>query len=259
MTGAPPAEAFMAVNVGPYVEHELESHSHLAVTDFVLVAHGKALALEAGGPQTYDDPLYQSWYRSPAAHNVVTLPGEDMATDRRCAVDEFTMDGPVTVLRAHHHGYSRRVDRRILFVAGDPEYWLISDTVDGSGPATWSILGPTPWEQTAGGFAGDDLHVLPAHGDVTARREVHIGLLPGAEKAAHGPLHALRLDSPNGRFDVLLAASAAPPRLVECADGWQITTDSVTDVVQAGQWERRDLRGQVVAAAQWQEAPREQA
>jgi heparinase II/III-like protein len=263
LAGPPPANTFMAVNVGPYVEHELESHSHFAVTDFVLVAYDEPLAIEAGGPQTYDDPLYQSWYRSPAAHNMVTVPGETVATDRRCVLDEFTVADPVTVLCAHHHGYAHRIDRRILFVAGDPEYWLISDTVEGGGAATWSIHGPTKWLPTPDGFVSTGtttLNVLPAHGDrLSARMEVGVGQLPGPTAAEFGPLHALRLDSPDGCFDVLLAIaeSGEPPRLAECDGGWQISSDIGTDTVRAGHgaghWERRDLDGRVVATAHWEQ------
>ncbi|TDP94840.1 heparinase II/III family protein [Labedaea rhizosphaerae] len=261
LAGQPPANPFMIVNVGPYVEHELESHSHLAVTDFVLVAFDAPLAIEAGGPPTYDDPLYQSWYRSPAAHNVVTLPDEQMTTDRRCELDEFTVTEHVTVLRAHHHGYSRRVERRILFVAGDPAYWLISDTVDGGGPATWSIHGPAQWRSVDGGFAstgGPALHVVPAHRALlAARTEVGVGQLPRGKPREFGPLHALRLDSPVGRFDVLLTAtsteSVAPPRLSSCDGGWRITCGSFIDSVDRGRWERRGADGQVVATARWEQ------
>jgi hypothetical protein len=255
LRGPAPAEAFMAVNLGPYVEHDLESHSHLAVTDFVMSAYGAPLALEAGGPPSYDDPRYQDWYRAPDAHNAMTLPGQAMRTDRRCTVDLFADAGPVTVLHAHHHGYAQRIDRRIVFVA-DPAYWLISDRAGGV-PATWSILGPAPWLPDGPGFRSAGFpcaHVVAAGADLPAAAEAGPGQVPGDARARHGELHALRLGSSHGRFDVLLAPSpdaGARWRLEPVPGGWRVSNGTIFDTVLADRWERRSPGGAVVAAATW--------
>lgn len=254
--GPAPAGAFMSINVGPYVEHELESHSHLAVTDFVMSAYGAPLALEAGGPPTYDDPLYQDWYRAPLAHNAMTLPGRRMRTDRRCTVDLYAEAGPVSVLHTHHHGYDQRVDRRIVFVA-EPAYWLISDRAGDGVPATWSILGPSPWLPDESGFrsAGAPCaHVVLADQDLEVTLDTGPGQLPDGAGSRYGELHALRLGTTRGQFDVLLAPSRdgdARWRLQPVVGGWQVTDGTIVDTVLADRWERRSADGDVIATAVW--------
>lgn len=256
LRGPAPVSAYLAVNVGPYVEHELESHSHLAVTDFVVSAFGAPLAVEAGGPATYDDPRYQDWYRAPVAHNTVTLPGQQIRTDRRCVVEEFTRAGDVTVLRARHDGYPRRIGRRVLFVAAEPGYWLVSDRVAGEGDAVWSLLGPLAWEEDADGFRGGELRVVPAgRPELEVGADTGPGQIPGPTEARHGELHALRLRTGGGRFDVLLAparAGAPPWRLEPLDEGWRITDGTVVDTLSRGRWERRGADGALLGSADWE-------
>jgi hypothetical protein len=257
------ARTYLAVNAGHYVEHELESHSHLAVTDFVIDAAGAPLALEGGGPASYDDPRYQSWYRAPLAHNMVTVDGERISTERQCVVDEFLETGAVTVLRMHHDGYSRRVHRRIVFVGAPPAYWLVSDSIEDTGAtgdttaATWSVLAPVPWERNGQGFTGvgaPSLSVVPADRETTATFETGPGQLPVAGGKRYVDLHALRLHSARGRFDVLLVPSAGdrdPWRLDRVGEGWRITGPSVTDAVTDTLWRRASTDGETVAAQRW--------
>lgn len=226
-------DAYLAVNVGPYVEHELESHSHLAVTDFVIAMGDQPLAVEAGGPPTYDDPRYQDWYRAPAAHNMVTVDGAEMSTDRDCVVDVFADVGDVCVLATHHTGYPQRVDRRITFVGRDPAYWLFQDSVDAS--ATWSILAPTPWEPVAGGYRSGALGVFPAVA-LAASFDSGPGLVPGPDDYAE--VYALRLHAPAGRFDILVVPTAGEWSLTADGAGWRVTTGEVVDVLRDGRWER---------------------
>jgi hypothetical protein len=179
-----------------------------------------------------------------------------MRTDREAAVDLFAEDGPVTVLHVHHHGYAQRVDRRVVFVA-DPGYWLVSDRAAGEVPATWSILGPAPWRPDGAGFRSDGapcLHVIAAGADLPATMATGPGQVPGADRSSYGELHALRLGSLTGRFDVLLAPSSdgrAQWRLEPAADGWRVTSGTFTDTVHAGRWERRSAGGDLIAAATW--------
>jgi heparinase II/III-like protein len=242
-------DAFMGVNVGDYVEHELESHSHLAVTDFVIASGGQPLAVEAGGPATYDDPEYQTWYRAPAAHNVVTVDGATMATDRGCVVDRCVDAGDVCVLAAHHTGYGRRVDRRITFVAREPAYWLIQDEVAGGVPATWSILSPTPWERVDGGWRSGPLGVVPAD-DLPATVDSGPGLLPHGKDSTYSRLHALRLQAPTGRFDVLVVPTPGQWQLTAEGNGWQVGTAAGVDTLGVDRWVRRTADGAPVAAVE---------
>ena len=258
MRGPAPSTGFLAVNVGPYVEHELESHSHLAVTDFVLTAWNTPLALEAGGPSTYDDPAYQDWYRTPAAHNMVTVDGMEISTDRRAHVDHADLTGRVQVVDTHHDGYPYRVSRRILFVGIEPIYWLISDTVAQQPDATWSILGPTPWEPVGRGYrsvGAPSLSVIPVDRPDSVSYSVGPGQVPGPDATRYQDLHALRMHSSSGTFDVLLVPSrepSAPPWQIEAtATGWQVRSGTFVDVVSDGVWERRSVAGELVDSAQW--------
>ena len=69
---------------GPHIEHELESHSHRAVLDLVLDGWGQPLLWEAGGPPSYDDPEYLTWYQSGRGHNTVLVDDREL-TDRLLA------------------------------------------------------------------------------------------------------------------------------------------------------------------------------
>ncbi len=247
---------YLGLNAGPYVEHELESHSHLAVTDFVIAAWDTPLAVEAGGPPTYDDPLYQTWYRDPRAHNAVTVDGHAISTDRRARVDGTDLSGPVQAVAAHHHGYPFQVSRRILYVAPEPGYWFVSDTVEGEVPATWSILGPDPWERYGAGFrstARPGLAVLPVGGAASYAMDDGPGQLPIKGSAEFRTLHALRLHAEAGRFDVLLVPFRDEAEWsVRAADGgWEISDGRFTDTLAGRRWERRTGTGEVVGTGTW--------
>ncbi|WP_116950397.1 heparinase II/III family protein [Jiangella endophytica] len=258
LRGDGPSSPFLALNAGPYVAHELESHSHLAATDVVLSAWRAPLALEAGGPATYDDPRYQDWYRSPWSHNTVTLDGHEMSEDRDAAVVVADLDGPVQVVVAQHDGYPLRVTRRVLFVSAEPGYWLFSDRVDGEAPATWSILAPRPWLAHAGGFRSEGapfLSVVPADPPGQVVTETGPGQVPGAGAASYQELTALRLRSATGRFDVLLAPGreAGEPAwsLRRAGGGWLVENGLVADRLTDGLWERRTSSGRLLGSARW--------
>ena len=55
-----PDALYLTVNYGPFAGF----HSHFDLLDFELYAYGKPLAVDAGIGLTYDDPLYNPWYRS---------------------------------------------------------------------------------------------------------------------------------------------------------------------------------------------------
>lgn len=258
LRGSAPQNGYLALNAGPYVDHELESHSHLAVTDFVLSAWEAPLALDPGGPASYDDPVYQTWYRDPRAHNMVTVDGHACRTDRRAGVDAVLLSGPVQIVAAHHHGYPCLVSRRIVQVDAEPGYWLVSDVVDGGHPATWSIFGPTPWERSGAGFRSTGLPVLsvvPAGGDaVNATFDEGPGQVPEAGAATRRTLYALRLHSASGRFDVALSASPAPAepwRMTRTSDQWRLENGRLVDTLTDHRWERWSVAGDPVATWEW--------
>ncbi|MCC7358485.1 MAG: alginate lyase family protein [Anaerolineales bacterium] len=154
--GLAPDDLFLAVNYGPLIGHEYESHSHLDALAFVAAGRGAPLALEAGlALDTYDSPRYKTWLRRAAAHNMVSVNDQDP--------DEAAKDGALLawdsspladVFAAAHTGYAAqgvRAHRRlILFVKG--EYWLIHDALDQTGAPEldWRLFTPHPLEYAAG-------------------------------------------------------------------------------------------------------------
>ncbi|NED96787.1 hypothetical protein G1H11_15870 [Phytoactinopolyspora alkaliphila] len=143
------------VNAGPYIGHELEPHSHHAALDFVISGWGEALAWEAGGPPSYDDPGYYTWYQAGRGHNSVVLDGEPNSSERNTVVDSFwTLGGNsprhqrhgVDVVAGRHDAFVRRHRRRMVFVRSDPAYWLVVDDFgDEPVESTWTIHGRSPW------------------------------------------------------------------------------------------------------------------
>jgi len=137
-SGLGPDDLFMALSYGPWIEHELESHSHNDPLSFVCTGLGMPLALEAGGPATYDDPSYYQWYQAARAHNVVLVDGEEPDTHQRDADLLHWSASPVADLfAAEHHGYlaSKGVTHRrsVLFArptAAQAGYWVAHDELD---------------------------------------------------------------------------------------------------------------------------------
>jgi hypothetical protein len=172
---AGPEALFMAVNYGPLVGHEYESHSHLDALSFVCAGYGRPLAVEAGLPLTsYDDPLYKSWIRSAAAHNVVRVDDADPDEASKEADLVTWWTSPVADLfEAEHDGYANRGvqhRRAILFVKG--EYWIVFDTLALNVPhqLDWRLFSPQPCALEAGSLCPTQapglavLAALPAQG-----------------------------------------------------------------------------------------------
>lgn len=241
------AGSYLGLNAGPYIEHELESHSHLAVTDFVLSSGGEPLAIEPGGPPTYDDPAYQTWYRDPCSHNTVTVDGETMRTDRQVVVDGIDLGGPVEVVAVHHHGYPYRVSRRIVHVATEPGYWLVSDEVEGGHAATWSVLAPSAWTSDGPGHRAGRLTVVATSNDGVRYGEGP-GQVPGSSEVR--TLYALRMHSATGRFDVVLA-DQTPWSITAQNGGWRICGGGFIDTLTDRSWERCTEAGELVGSAGW--------
>ncbi len=116
---------YMNINYGKWNG----SHTHNDMLDFEFYANGRALAVDAGLGLTYDDPLYVPWYKSSAAHNMVTVNNSNIereGTEGR----EVTWYSSETLdyFGGEHLGYNSKgvVHRRsIAFVK--PFYWVIND------------------------------------------------------------------------------------------------------------------------------------
>jgi Heparinase II/III-like protein/Heparinase II/III N-terminus len=186
-------DLFMAINYGPLVGHEYESHSHLDALSFICSGYGRPLAVEAGLPLTsYDDPLYKTWIRSAAAHNMVTVDGAD--PDEQSKEGDllfWSASAVVDLFEAEHPGYQARGVRHrrsILFVKG--EYWIIFDELLQTGfhRLDWLIYTPQPFTVDTGRLQptqGPGLAVLPVLPVAGGRFEPVQGRMAVAGKRAY--------------------------------------------------------------------------
>ncbi len=241
------------VNYGPHVGHELESHSHHAALDFVIAARGVPLAWEAGCPPSYDDPGYYDWFKATRGHNTIQPPGAELSTERTVVLDTFATLPRLDVFSAHHDGYPARHDRRVVFVRGEPCYWLISDLLaaDGFG---WRLHGLGEWSRDGEGFRTAGLLVLPAD---PATVELSAGRAripdPVTRQADYGTIHCLGLGFAGARSDVLLVpCGGEPARAAITRDGDAIVVGigDYEDRFSRTKWERFKNRS-FVEGAQW--------
>jgi hypothetical protein len=122
---------YLLINHGPYGG----GHSHADTLSFELHGHGQALAIDSGLGDTYDDPLWSSWYVHAKAHNMLTVDLEN--PDRAAATGTdvaWTSNERFDHFAATHHGYEKSKGivhrRQVLFVK--PNYFVIYDVIDGS-------------------------------------------------------------------------------------------------------------------------------
>jgi hypothetical protein len=145
---------YLLINHGPYAG----GHSHSDALSFELNAFGKAMAIDAGIGETYDDPLQLSWYVHSRAHNMLTIDGEDCDRAKAQGVDvAWTSNEEYDHFAATHHGYEASKGiihrRHILFVK--PDYFVVYDVIEckaGAGERwlEWNLHLTTPPDAKTG-------------------------------------------------------------------------------------------------------------
>ncbi|SCL26631.1 Heparinase II/III-like protein [Micromonospora rhizosphaerae] len=253
------------VNCGPYIEHELESHSHHAALDLVLWGHGAALAWEPGGPESYDDPQYQGWYRATRAHNTIQPGDGDVGEDHDARVDAHVRLPECDMLVAEHTGWGAPHRRCVLLLRDDPTYWVISDDYQ-DGPYDWRLGALQPWsgDPATGlhGGIGPALLVLPVDLPQAVRTDSGPTRIPDAEGASSpATLYGLTLRYPAGRArHVLVPYAATRPTvsLSEAGPVLRIAHAGGVDVIGDGSVVRLG-DGRLRAAASWAGNPIEHA
>ncbi|GAA1719605.1 hypothetical protein GCM10009765_79950 [Fodinicola feengrottensis] len=198
----------VVVNCGPYVQHELESHSHRAVLDFVMDGWGRPLLWEAGGPPDYDVPDYQSWFQSARGHNTVVVDGQDVGADRDAVVETFVESPEATVLAGRRGGNGVVHRRRFVLVRTDPAYLVVRDEIEGGGQYDLLLHAPRPWHDWRAG----DVRVWVADAeDATVTFSEGRSRIPDplTRTADFGPLHTLTVSRPRGEFLTVIVPAAA--------------------------------------------------
>ncbi|HMK39677.1 MAG TPA: alginate lyase family protein, partial [Bacteroidota bacterium] len=161
-----PAALYLSVNYGPFAGF----HTHFDMLDFEMYAYGKAMAVDAGLGLTYDDTLYNSWYRTSRAHNMVTV--NDSSIEREGISGEQIRWGSTRSLdyfSGEHRGYRRFgvLERRQIALV-KPSYWFIRDDIISSHPGdtlSWYFHTPERLVRAGAGFSsaqGPGIRVIPA-------------------------------------------------------------------------------------------------
>ncbi|GLY70638.1 heparinase II/III family protein [Amycolatopsis taiwanensis] len=287
--GWSPADLTTVVNLGPYVGHELEPHSHHAALDFVISGWGEPLAWEAGGPPSYDDPGYYSWFQAGRGHNSVTLDGEPDSVGRNTVVESFWTLGAdvsagiagrgVDVVTGRHDAFAQRHRRRIVFVRSTPQYWLVVDDLGGSPiNSTWTLHGVSPWRADGDrryvSESGPGLVVVPAEAPAGVERDTGPARLPRcqiplptnddasalrdrrAQPDEFGTIHGLHLAHERGTLHTVLVPfqEDAPDVVVEPGDGPGTVTvrlPGAQDTVGPDHWTRDYGDDGVLERARW--------
>jgi Heparinase II/III-like protein/Heparinase II/III N-terminus len=138
-----PSGLHMLINHGPIAG----GHTHNDALAFELHAGANALAIDSGIGKTYDDPLHESWYTTPAAHNMLEVVGANL--DRATAEGSevvFVHSPALDYFAATHHGYEYSAGvvhrRHILFVRQG--YFLIIDQIHATSAVdlVWHLHSP---------------------------------------------------------------------------------------------------------------------
>jgi hypothetical protein len=225
----------VVVNCGPYVEHELESHSHRAVLDFVMDGWGRPLLWEAGGPSDYDVPDYQSWFQAARGHNTVVVDGRDVGADRDATVESFWESSEVAVCVGRHTGNGAAHRRTFMLVRSDPVYLVVRDTVEAVGEHTYELLlhAPDRWQDWQSG----DVRVWVADLADTTVTTSSYGQArvpePKTQTADYRPLHTLGIRRFSGEFLTVIVPAAGDQSWSFEPDGelLRVTHPYGTDVV----------------------------
>jgi hypothetical protein len=186
----------------------------------VLDGWQQPLLWEAGGPPSYDDPQYLTWFQSGRGHNTVLVDDQELSTDRRVSVDPLVDTGVVAVFSGRHHGYGVEQARTIALVREEPAYVVIQDHAPGSHTfrACWHALhpwhqvGPLAYDASAADAPG--LLLIDAGDPAASRVDFTEGVArrPVLEDktAEYGPLHTLTVTRTTGDFTTVLVPHAGP-------------------------------------------------
>lgn len=263
----------VVINVGPHIEHELESHSHRAVLDLVLDGWTRPLLWEAGGPVSYDVPDYLTWYQSGRGHNTITVDDTELGVDRGARLLGTWDAGPVVALAAEHHGNGPAQRRDVIMVRRDPTVIIVRDRAtadDGAHRFSGHWHAVEPWQPAGTGFRsgapggpGLLLTVLAEPGDQPVRFSEGVARQPdpATGTADYAPLYGLTLDRRHGGFDTIIRTGPDADALDLTATvrkdaggepaGIEVRTAEVIDTVDRSTWVRRDADGRLRWAAAW--------
>ncbi|MCB0213795.1 MAG: alginate lyase family protein, partial [Anaerolineae bacterium] len=143
------AAPYLVFDCGPFGYKPVPSHGHADALSFELHAWGQTLLVDPG---IYGTQLGQNWrnfFRGTRAHNSVVVDNLDQSIlidvwrvyqPAQAKLHQWITSDHFDFVDGSHNGYMRLPEgvthrRRIFFVK--PEYWIVIDTVTGSGEHTY--------------------------------------------------------------------------------------------------------------------------
>lgn len=214
----------LTVNHGHHIEHELESHSHRAILDFVLEHRGTPLLWEAGGPPHYDVPDYLTWYQSARGHNTVLVDEGEPDTDRGVWAAPPIDHPAVTATTSGHHANGFPQRRSFVLCKGS-EHLVVHDRADTTEAHRYTALfhGLHPWQSDGDAHTSGPVTVQTISMDTTTTRPITAdgrtdrsngrARVPdnASRTAEFADLHTLALHGPTGNLSSVISWSPAPP------------------------------------------------
>jgi hypothetical protein len=138
---------YVLINHGPIAG----GHTHHDALSFELHIDHLPIAIDSGIGPSYDDPLYESWYTTPAAHNMLEVAGAKL--DRANAQGQDCIFAPspyVDYFAAAHHGYlqSAGIGHRRHFLLFHNQFLLLIEEINAfkSAELIWHLHRPFPLE-----------------------------------------------------------------------------------------------------------------
>jgi uncharacterized heparinase superfamily protein len=137
----------LIADVGAVCPDDLPAHGHADMLSFEASVAGRRMLVNSG-VGTYAAGAYRDYYRSTRAHNTVQLDSAEQSdcwgsfrVGRRAQPVSVLYDdgGGLTALSAEHTGYDARgVRHRRSFICHPAGFWVIADTLRGSGEHSWA-------------------------------------------------------------------------------------------------------------------------
>ncbi|HEY1685339.1 MAG TPA: alginate lyase family protein [Tepidisphaeraceae bacterium] len=136
---------YVLINHGPIAG----GHTHHDALSFELHIDHLPIAIDSGIGPSYDDPQYESWYTTPAAHNMLEVAGAKL--DRPSAQGQDCIFAPspyVDYFAAAHQGYfqSAGITHRRHFLLFHNQFLLLIEEINASKPTEliWHLHNPSP-------------------------------------------------------------------------------------------------------------------
>jgi len=136
---------YLAMDAAPFGYHRVPGHGHADALSIELYACGQTLLVDPGVYGTWVPAEWRNYFRSTRAHNTVVVDEQDQSVlvgtrlvhrPAQVTLHDWISTMDFDLADASHTGYERLAApithrRQVLFVK--PQYWLIVDTLTGTG------------------------------------------------------------------------------------------------------------------------------